>query len=444
MFQLDDATFQESKDILKSLLRINTSNPPGNERPAVDLLQGILEKDGFDTMVLEPAPQRANLVSRLKGDGSEKPLLLSSHLDVVPADPSKWKHPPFDGVEAEGCIWGRGAIDMKGFAIMALMVYRLLKRNGVQLKRDIIFASVANEETDCTYGSAYLVDEHPELIRAEYVINEVGGFNIKLQGRRFYLVQVAERGIARLRITVQGEPGHSARPTPDTAMAKAAKILTKLSKARLPHHVSPPMREFLLAKAKYANPIEKLVLHGLTNPTIGPLLLHSVVPAGHVRNALKANLSNTVCPTIVNAGSAINVVPSEVVIQVDGRTSPSSNGNELLEEVRQLLGPEPKIELVHEETPAAFTSETPYFEAIRDVLKARDPEGEVLPYLVFGATDSRNYARLGSICYGFYPLQLPDDLDFSAMFHGHNERIPTDGFRFGIETLYDLVLKLAT
>lgn len=444
MFHLDDSSFAESKRLLKSLLRIDTTNPPGNERPAIDLVHKELAAEGIECKIIEPKAQRANLIARLQGDGSSEPLLLNSHLDVVPADASKWTHPPFAAVEEDGCIWGRGAIDMKGFAVMALEVFRMLKRNGVPLKRDVIFACVADEEQTCEFGSAYLVKHHPDLVRAEYVINEVGGFNIMLRGKRFYLVQIAERGIARFRITVRGEPGHAAKPTADTAVSRAAEVLTKLSKARLPHHVSDPMREFLLEKAKFSNPVEAAVLKLLTYPKIGQMILHTLVPAGTLRTALQANLANSVCPTILNAGSAINVMPSEVVIDVDGRTTPSSSASQLMGEIKGLLGPGPEVELVHQEQGAAFSSDTPFYEAIKEVLRERDSTGEVLPYMIYGATDSRNYAQLGATCYGFYPLQLPEDLDFSSMFHGHDERIPVDGLRFGIETLYDLVLKLVT
>ncbi len=444
MFHLDESEFREAKGLLRNLIQIDTTNPPGNEAPAVELLRQTLEADGIGCTVLEPAPKRSNLVARLCGDGSRDPLLLNSHLDVVPADPSRWTHPPFAGQEEDDCIWGRGAIDMKGFAVMAMTVLQLLKRNGVSLKRDVIFTAVADEERNCEFGSAYLVKQHPGLVNAEYVINEVGGFNIVLQGKRFYLVQVAERGIARFRIVVRGEPGHSARPTSGSAVEKAARILTRLTQARLPHHVSTPMREFLFAKAKYANPIEAMVLRLLTRPGIGKALLHTLVPRGPLRTALQANLSNTICPTIIEAGSAINVMPSEVVIQVDGRTTPSSSAAELEQELRALLDPDTECELVHAEPATAFSTSTPFYEAICEVLRERDPAAEILPYMIYGSTDSRNYAKLGSLCYGFYPVQLPEDLDFSAMFHGDDERIPVDGFRFGIETLYDLVVRLVT
>ncbi len=441
---LSEAEFREAKELLQALLRIDTSNPPGNERPAAELLQSALSQDDIPVRLVEPAPGRVNLVGRLQGDGSALPLLLSSHLDTVPADPARWTHPPFAGIEQDGFLWGRGAIDMKGFAIMALTVVRRLRRAGVRLKRDVIFAAVADEERECEFGSAYLVREHPDLVRAEYCINEVGGFSFDLHGTRCYLIQIAERGLARLRIRVSGQPGHGAKPCPDGSVARAAQVLDRLAHARLPHHWNEPARHFLEGMIRLSRPLEAAVLSGLRHPALGKLLLHHVVPPGERRLALQTILSNTVNPTVIRAGEAINVVPSEVVIYVDGRIVPGSSAAELVAETRALIGPDPIIELLHEEAPTAFSPDTPVFAEMKRLIQEKDPGSEVLPYPVFGATDSRNYAKLGTICYGFYPLPLPADLQFSSLFHGDDERIPVDGFRFGIEALEELVLRVAT
>jgi len=231
------AEVEEAKDLLKALLRIDTSNPPGCEGPAAELLRRELDLDGLPSSWIEPAPGRVNLVSRLPGDGSAKPLLLSCHLDTVPADPARWTRSPFGGEEAEGSSGVAARSHMKGFAAMAFTVFRRLKRQGIRLKRDVIFAAVADEERECEYGSAFLVKHHPDLIRAEYCINEVGGFSIVVEGTRCYLIQVAERGLARLRVRVSGAPGHGAKPCPDGAVAHAGEILTKLAGA-----LAPPYR----------------------------------------------------------------------------------------------------------------------------------------------------------------------------------------------------------
>jgi acetylornithine deacetylase/succinyl-diaminopimelate desuccinylase-like protein len=441
---LSEAEFQEAKSLLQAFLRIDNSNPPGNERSAAELLLAALRQDDIRATWLEPAPGRANLISRLQGDGSAAPLLLSCHLDTVPVDSARWTHPPFAAVEQDGFIWGRGAIDMKGFAIMALTVFRRLRRSGVRLKRDLIFAAVADEERECEFGSAFLVREHPDLIRSEYCINEVGGFSIDLHGTRCYLIQIAERGLARLRIRVPGPPAHGAKPCPDGSVARAARVLDQLTKARLPHHWNEPAGHFLGGMIRLSTPIEKAVLSGLRHPKLGRFLLHHIVPPGEKRLALQSILSNTVNPTVIRAGEAINVVPSEVVIDVDGRVVPGSSAAELMAETRAIIGPEPSIELLHEEPPTSFSPDTPVFAEMQRVLQEMDPGAAVLPYPIFGATDSRNYAKLGTICYGFYPLPLPPDIQFSSLFHGDDERIPVEGFRFGIEALEELVLRVAT
>ncbi|MFT5469477.1 MAG: acetylornithine deacetylase/succinyl-diaminopimelate desuccinylase-like protein [Verrucomicrobiales bacterium] len=443
MFSLEGAAFSEAKSILQDLLRIDTTNPPGNERPAIEYVQQLLEAEGFDCTIVESAPGRANLVTRLKGNGEKEPLLLNAHLDVVPARAEDWTHPPFSGIETDGCIWGRGAIDMKGFAVMAMTVLRLLKTNGVALNRDVIFAAVADEEAGCEFGSAYLAEHHPNLIKAEHVINEVGGFTVDVRGKRMFMVQVAERGIAWLRIRVRGVPGHGACPNPESAAAKAGRIVERLAKSRLPHHLSSSSRRFLKSLAKHSPFLDRIGLTLLQNRLLSPWVLHHLVPAGTHRQVLQANLSNTVNPNIISSGSKINVTPEEVVIDVDGRVVPGSSTEELISEIRALIGDEPEIEILRDEPPVEFEPDA-FYEQIEAVLNERCPGDPVIPYPVIGFTDSRNYAKLGAKCFGFYPLTLPPEMDFARMFHGIDERIPVDGFRFGIEALYDLVTRVST
>ena len=305
----------------------------------------------------------------------------------------------------------------------------------------MIFAAVADEEEGCENGSAYLVEHHPDLIRASHVINEVGGFSIDVRGKRMFMVQVAERGIAWLRIRVRGNPGHGAVPNPDSAAAKAGKIVEKLAKSRLPHHFSKSSRRFLKELAKHSSLGDRIGLKLLQNRLLGPWVLHNLVPKDK-RFVLQANLSNTVNPNVVRGGDKINVTPEEVVIDVDGRVVPGSSTEELIVEIQKLIGDEPEIEILQSKPPTEFEPDA-FFDQIEAVLNERCPGDPVIPYPVIGFTDSRNYARLGATCFGFYPLLLPPELDFAKMFHGVDERIPVDGFKFGIETLYDLVERVA-
>lgn len=444
MFELAEEDFREAIELLKALLRIDTTNPPGNERPAAEFVASILDGEGIAGEIVEAAPGRASLVARLEGSGEERPLLLNSHLDVVPADENDgWRHPPFSGTEADDCIWGRGAIDMKGFTAIGLTVMRLLKRRGVELKRDIILAAVADEEAGCAEGSAWLVANRPELVDAEYVLNEVGGFTLEIEGRRFYPVQTAEKGCAWLRVKVKGRPGHGSLPAPESCLEKLGAALVKLTAARLPLHPTEPALAFLRTVASRAGFPASLVLPLLAKPGIGGLILDRLVSDPDQRATLQAILCNTANPTMVRAGTKINVVPGEAIFEIDGRLLPGQRASDLVREVEAIVGPGFTIEVVVEAEATVFPAQTPLFDAIRAVIEERDPEGIVVPYLMPGFTDSRSYASTGAICYGFYPLKLPPGMVFSKLFHGVDERMPLASFRFGVETLFDLVVKFA-
>jgi acetylornithine deacetylase/succinyl-diaminopimelate desuccinylase-like protein len=445
-FALSEAEFAEAVATLRDLLRIDTTNPPGNERPAAELIAEWLRADGLSPEFAGATDERPNLICKLPCDlparEKRRPLVLSCHLDVVPADPARWKHPPFAGVEAEGCLWGRGAIDMKGFAVMALTVFRLLKRRGVSLDRDLIFAAVADEEAGAELGSQWLVEHRPDLLGgdSEYVLNEVGGFTLHQGGRRFYPVQIAEKGIAWLRLTAHGRPGHSSLPNRENALADLAWAIDRIARARLPWHPSEPARAFLTG---LAGPVAASLL---LQSVIGPRLLPLAIADPDRRAAVEAILRNTANPTLIrDGGSKINVIPGAASVEIDGRLAPGQTAADLIRELRAVLrdpnGRKYEIEILKNSKAVVFSPETPLFHAIRETVVERDPGSVVVPSIVPGFTDSKNYARLGATCYGFYPLRLPPELNFAALFHGDNERIPLDGFRWGIETLGALLVR---
>src|SRR5690606_7868750 len=223
--------------------------------------------------ILESKPTRASLVARLRGDGSEGPLLFNGHLDVVPADPDHWTHPPFEAVEADGCVWGRGAIDMKNMVTMGLMMLVLAKRHGLSLRRDLIFAAVADEEAGSHEGALFLVEQHPEKVRAEYVLNEVGGHTLYMGESRFYPIQVSEKGICWFEMSVEGEPGHGSMPRPDNAVVRLGRALDALGRTRLPQHVTPVVEEFLRALAAGAPFPRNKLLPLLLQPSLAGALL---------------------------------------------------------------------------------------------------------------------------------------------------------------------------
>lgn len=449
-FRLTDAEFAEALAVLKDLIRIDTTNPPGGERPAAEYLAEIFRKEGLTPEMDGADPDRPNLACRLPATNpgpGQRPFVLSCHLDVVPAHPARWTHPPFAAVEAGGCVWGRGAVDMKGFAAMAVTLLRFWKRHRIETDRDLILAAVADEEAGTQFGSRWLVKNRPDLLggNPEYVINEVGGFTLHRNGRRFYPVQVAEKGLAWLHLTIRGTPGHSSLPAPDSALAQLGWAIDRIARARLPWHVSKPARNFLTGIAAASGVVPRLFLPLLLNPLIGPALLPLAVTGRSRRASVEAILRNTANPTVTSSGTKINVVPETAGVEIDGRLAPGQTAGDLIRELRTVLrdpdGRRFEIKVLLASKATVFPRETPLFHTIRQVMSERDPGGVVVPSIVPGFTDSANYADLGAICYGFYPLRLPENLDFAGLFHGIDERIPIDGFRWGIETLGDLLAR---
>lgn len=430
----------EAIGVFKDLLRIDTTNPPGNERPAADYVARILDREGIAYETIEPAPTRTSVVARLPGSGAKGPLLLNGHLDVVPVDRAEWKHDPFAAIEAEGCIWGRGAIDMKNMVTMGLMTMVALKRLDVPLERDLIFAAVADEEAGSENGSLHLVEEHPDLVRAEYVLNEVGGHTLYFGERHFYPIQVSEKGICWFELTAEGEPGHGSMPHPNNAVVRLARAIERLGKVRLPQHNTEVVEHFLKTLAENAKfPLNKL-MPLLLQGKLSPALL-SGFERQNLDQAIGINamLRNTASPTILEAGSKVNVIPSSARAQVDGRIIPGESVESFLAEIQRVVGPDIRLRVLIHHDGTVFSDQTPLYETIVRTLGAHDSEGIPVPYMIPGFTDSFAYARLGATCYGFSPVRLGPELNFTRMYHGHNERIPIDGFAWGLRVLYDVV-----
>lgn len=436
-----DRATEEAIDHFKALLRIPTINPPGNERPAADHLARMFAAEGIEHTILESEPGRASIVARLRAERPSKgPLLLNGHLDVVPVDRERWSHDPFGAVEADGCIWGRGAIDMKNMVTMGAMTLVLLKRAGVALDRDVIFAGVADEEAGSRKGALFLVEKHPELVKSEYVLNEVGGHTLHMGSRRYYPIQVAEKGICWFEIVAEGEPGHGSMPHPGNAVLTIARAIIKLGDTRLPQHVTPIVEHFLRTIAEGASFPQNRVLPLLLNPALAGTLLDVIGRADPSRaKGLNAMLRNTVSPTMLEASSKVNVIHSRASVQVDGRVMPGMTIRQFLDEVEKVIGPGLKITVHEEHEGPTFPVDTPLYRSIEGVLRKHDPEAQPVPYMIPGFTDSFAYARLGAVCYGFSPVRLGPGLDFTSMYHGHDERIPRDGFAWGMRVLHDLV-----
>lgn len=447
METLPESLRQQALQLCQDLIRIDTSDPAHPERPAAELLADALRTDGIEPQLLEAAPQRTNVVARLRGTGEKPPLLLAGHLDTVPTGPSeRWTCPPLAAEIRGGWLYGRGAIDMKGMVALAATVMRAMARVGVTPRRDLILAAVADEERGCVYGSRFLVDEHPELVRSEYAIGEIGGITYWVGGLPVYPVQVAEKGTARMRLTARGDAGHGSLPKPSSAVVQLAEAVHAVGRARLPFHPTRTTRAFVEGLANALPAPRRWILPRLLDPRLGPRvldLLARLTGDDALVSSFQAMLSNTVSPTVLRAGEAINQIPGQATCDLDGRILPGQTPDDILREVRALLDPDDQLslELLDRQLGMECDADTPLFRIIEEEITAAHPGALVLPNLNPGLTDGRHFARLGAHWYGFTPLRMPPDpgLRFSQLFHAFDERIPVEGFYWGLERLYRVV-----
>jgi acetylornithine deacetylase/succinyl-diaminopimelate desuccinylase-like protein len=438
---------QEGKavvELLRALVRFDTTNPPGNEAECVRFLADTLRGVGVEPEVLAAAPGRANLVARLPGgDGAQAPLLLNGHVDVVAAEAGRWRHPPFAGEVHDGAIWGRGAVDMKQMVAMSVATVGLLARLGLPLRRDLQLAAVADEEAGCALGSAWLVDHHPDKVRAGHALGEVGGATFYLGGRPFYPVQVAEKGIAWLRASVTGATGHGSIPRDDNAVVRLSEFLARVGRRRLPVHASHEVRRMFEALAGLQGRVGRAALPLLLHPRWSSVVLRRGVRDPGLARLLSALLRNTASPTVVHAGSQVNVIPGRAEAELDGRIAVGSSEAELLAELRALAGPGIELELLAPSRPPTVTPPgDELFDVLAGVVAEHHLGSVTVPTVTPGFTDAKFWSRLGTACYGFAPVRLePGDGDFAAMFHGDDERVPVAGLQAGLRMLVDTVAR---
>ncbi len=428
---------EEATRYLRDLVRIDTTNPPGTETRAAEYLAAVLQREGIEAHVLESAPRRGNLVARLPGDGRAAPLLLMSHLDVVPAESAQWTHPPFGGDLSDGYVWGRGTLDTKDLAVMELMVLLLIKRRGNVLARDIVLMVNADEEAGGKLGAGWMVREHPDLIRSEYAINEGGGFALDILGEKFYACQVAEKGTARFLMRACGRPGHGSQPNRDNAVLKLAEAIAAIGAANPPVHPTNTVRLFLEGIAAHVDRHYAADLLALLDPRQYARVIGRLPIDEGLRLMFYAMLHNTITPTMLNAGTKINVIPSSAEVRCDARVLPGQTSRDLLNEVRTVLDRDLQIEFLDDTPAREMDFQTPLYEMIRCVMQRYDSHATVLPYLVVGATDARHVHKLGTKVYGFTPMCAPSaELD---RVHGNDERISVEGLAFGTRVLHDIV-----
>lgn len=434
------ATEETVKNLVR-LIQTETINPPGNELPAIMVVKDILEGAGFPQeafKIVESAPNRVNLVARIKGDGSERPFLMSGHVDVVPVEREHWSHDPFGGEVIDDVIWGRGALDMKGFLAMYLEIFLGLFRQNIPLKRDIILAAIADEEAGFAHGSKFLVEQHRELIEAEYGLTEGGALTIYMGKTKVYPIQVAEKGVCWLRARAHGKPGHGSIPHADNPILFLAQAIEKIRRARhLPVHLTPTFVKMLDAAGSQVKFPLSLLTKLLHSPTLMGLVLNSI--KGESSNMLSALVTNTLTPTILHAGSKVNVIPSVAEVEIDCRLLPGQTPESVIKEIHQIVGEGIELETVYTTCGAEFSTETPLFKLMEKRTRQMDPGGLVIPMLMPGATDACQYQSAGIKVYGFTPGILPPEMPLMKMAHGHDERVPISFIESGLPVLWDVV-----
>jgi acetylornithine deacetylase/succinyl-diaminopimelate desuccinylase-like protein len=423
----------EVASLARDLIRIDTSNPGDNsgpgERAAAEYVAGLLAEAGLEPVVLESHPKRASVVARISGTDSSRPaLLIHGHLDVVPANARDWRVDPFSGEIDGDCVWGRGAVDMKDMDAMMLAVVRQRMAEGRRPPRDVVLAFPADEEAGGTYGARYLVDQHADLFEGvTEAIGEVGGFSATIGGRRLYLIQTAEKGMAWLRLTARGTAGHGSMLQPDNAVTAVAEAVARIGRHEWPFQETEAAFAFLRA-ACAALGVE-------FTPGDLPAVLAKLGPIARMAGA---TVSHTLNPTMLSAGYKVNVIPQEATAQVDGRFLPGFE-DDFLDEVDALLGPGVRREYVHHEPAVETTFDGDLVAAMSQAILAQDPAATLVPYCLSGGTDAKSFGRLGIRCFGFSPLRLPADLDFFGMFHGVDERVPVSALQFGTRVLDDFL-----
>jgi len=426
------AAQDETVEICRNLIRIDSSNYGDNsgpgEREAAEYVAGLLSEVGLEPEVFESAPRRTSLVARFAGKNPDRPaLVVHGHTDVVPAEADDWSVDPFAAIEKDGCIWGRGAVDMKNMDAMILATVREMVRTGQQPDRDLVIAFFADEEHGGRYGAHWAVENRPELFEgATEAISEVGGYSVDIAGQRTYLLQTAEKGIAWLRLIAEGRTGHGSQINTENAVARLAESIARIGQYEWPRRIIPAVDELLRGVAQLVDkpydPSDPQVVDGL------------IAELGTAARFVGATVRTTTNPTMLEAGYKANVIPGSAEAVIDMRVLPGDEG-ESIKTIESLLAPGVRWEYVQEDVPLEAPFSGPLVDLMIDSLHREDPTSHVLPYALSGGTDNKALSRLGITGYGFAPLQLPSDLDFAAMFHGIDERVPIESLKFGTRVL---------
>jgi acetylornithine deacetylase/succinyl-diaminopimelate desuccinylase-like protein len=442
---------QEITRFLSDLIRINTTNPPGNETAAANFISQYLAKDGFKSEIIESTSGRGSLITRVKGSGEKPNLLLLSHLDVVAANPKEWSVDPFAGLVKDGYVYGRGAYDMKGMTAVEVLTLKLLKKNHIPLKGDVVLAATADEEKGGEEGAGYLLKHHKDKVWCPYVLNEGGGLAIPQKNGNVYPVQTAEKGILWFKIKAKGTPGHGSTPnTADNAIVRMNKVITKLEEYHPETVFVPTLKQFLMEVAKINPDMEADFSRLLGNPKQSEQILDEIAKKNKaLAEEIRPRTKTTIAPTIIHGGVKENIIPSECETVFDCRVLPGQSVDEMLSLIKSLLnevGMEKlSFEIIQMHDGNESTTQTLLYDTITSVLREFEPGCGVTPTLTTGGTDSRFFRETGSVCYGFHPMRPDEPNDeLEKRMHGIDERITIENLVFGTSIFYEVVKRFMT
>ena len=428
--ELEDDVVKLCQELIQ-IPSVNFGEGKGDEKAAAEYVVAKMKEVGIESKIYESAPNRCSVVARIEGRDKSKPgLVVNGHLDVVPANAADWSVDPFSGAIKDGCIWGRGAVDMKNMDAMILAVIRLWAKHNYQPERTIVIVFFGDEEAGGIYGSRWMAEKHPEVFAGcSETVSEVGGFSLTLlSGKRVYAIEASQKGIEWMRLTAEGVAGHGSMVNNANAVTRLSEAIAKIGNYTWPQRITKTSDLFFQKISEISGkPYDKNNLQPL---------IDEVGPMGKM---IGATLCNTTNPTMLEAGYKANVIPQSASAVVDGRTLPGYE-KELLDTVRSLVGEHVKVESLVSDIPLEVEFGGPLVDAMIAAIKSEDPEGIPIPYLLSGGTDNKALAKLGIVGYGFSPLKLPPDLDFTGLFHGIDERVPVDSLQFGARTLFHFLV----
>jgi len=429
IIELENETITLCQEMIR-IPSVNHGEGKGDEKAMAEYVASKLAEVGIKSELIETARNRVNVVAKIEGADQNRPgLVLHGHIDVVPVNAADWSVDPFSGVIKDGFIWGRGAVDMKDMDAMILATVRMWQRIGYKPPRNILLVFFADEEAGGDYGSRWLVKHRPEVFGGyNEAVSEVGGFSVTITGEhRLYLIEAAQKGIQWMKLTAKGTAGHGSFINQDNAVTKVADAVARIGKYEWPQLETKTSSVFF-------RKIAELTGDKYDSKNVKPLLHH----LGNAVKMLGATISNTANPTMLEAGYKANVIPQSASATVDGRFLPGHE-NQLQETIKKLAGDEIEIEMLTRDIALEVDFAGPLVKAMCDAISGEDSAGIPVPYLMSGGTDNKALHDLGIVGYGFSPLKLPKDLDFFALFHGVDERVPIDGLKFGVRVLYEFL-----